>query len=90
MAMVAALLICATAGAAVIHGALDGVGRGRAQGIADLVALASVHDRSEARRVASRNGATIESIEWLSGRSTVIVRVGEHRAIASAELLPDR
>lgn len=90
MAMVAVLLICSTAAAAVLHGAFDGLARGRAQGVADLVALASVHDRDAARRVAQRNGASIESIEWSSGRSTVIVRVGERRAVASARLEPVR
>ena len=90
MAMVAALLICATAAAALIHGALDGLDRGRVQGIADLVALASVRDHAAANAVARRNGVTVESIEWSDGQVTVVVRRGQTQAAASARLVPVR
>lgn len=79
LAMVVALVLA--------HTAVAGSTQGRAQGIADLAALAGVEEgRAVAASIARRNGGLLESYAELDGRVDVTIRFHDAVADASAEL----
>ncbi|HPB44356.1 MAG: hypothetical protein M9952_01040 [Microthrixaceae bacterium] len=86
LTMLAGLLMIGVAGAAVVMLAFDGLERGRAQAVADLVALAAASEPGVGSSLAQRNGAILDSIELRGDVTVVVVRLGDSRAIAAARL----
>lgn len=86
MMVVALLLLVGTISGALISGSVRGVARGRAQAIADLVALAAVSDPAAASTVASANNARVVSLRVDGATTTVEVVVGGEVGRAAAVL----
>lgn len=86
MLMVAVLLLCSLAGAAVIGGAVDTTARARVQAVTDLVALGAAHGDAQGAAVARANAARIVSSKREGGVVTVTVELDGRRGIAAATL----
>lgn len=86
------VIVVSTVLTVLLVGALVGLGvearlRGRAQAVADLVALAAVAhpDDGSAELVARRNGAELTWRTWdPDGAVTVVIDLGGRRAVAAA------
>lgn len=83
LAIAVVLVVAAVCGALVELGAELTV-RGRAQAVADLVALAATWGEEPAEQVARRNGAELVSLVTSGDRAEATVELDGRRAVAAA------
>ena len=79
------ILVVGLVTVALVDLASELAGRGRAQAVADLTALAGTAGRAPADLVAARNGAAV--VRWSEGPDstvTVVVELDGRRAVAAA------